>query len=80
MSQRVYSLPLAIGRVAQKRLLRPNPSVMISDRRRNALVGAALCILFGILLLARLSPLQGYVLAGCFFVLALYAIIIGLRD
>ena len=47
---------------------------------RNALLGAALCTLFGILLLAKLSPLQGYALAACFLTLAAYVIVLGLRD
>jgi hypothetical protein len=53
---------------------------MISRRLRNALAGSGLCLSFGILLFARLSALQAYVIAGCFLTLAFYAIVIGLRD
>lgn len=53
---------------------------MNPHRGRNAIVAGGLLTLFGILLLARLSPLQGYAIAGCFIALAGYAIVLGFRD
>jgi hypothetical protein len=53
---------------------------MTPHRGRNIFVAAGLLTLFGILLFARLSPLQGYALAGCFIALAGYAIALGFRD
>ena len=47
---------------------------------RNAILTAAILTVFGILLFAKLSALQGYVLAICFIALAGYAIVLGLRD
>jgi hypothetical protein len=47
---------------------------------RNLLLATALFTVFAVLLLAKLSPLQGYVLAGCFISLAAYTIVLGLRD
>jgi hypothetical protein len=49
-------------------------------KSRNALLGAALCVVFGILLFAKLSVIQAYVFAACFFALAAYAIVLGFRD
>jgi Ca2+/Na+ antiporter len=53
---------------------------MHPDRRRNLIVALLLCTLFVVLLFAKLSVLQAYVIAGTFFAMGIYAIVLGFRD
>jgi hypothetical protein len=51
-----------------------------THRWRNLAVTVGLVALFSILMFAKLSPVQGYAVAGSFLSLAGYAIVIGFRD
>ena len=53
---------------------------MRPGKLRQLLLIVALLVVFGILLLAKLSALQAYVLSGCFAVLAGFVIVLNLRD